>query len=184
MIAVTPAVEAAILDDQPPVLLVEIEFSSVTQYLTNAGRDIDWSGIEWLANGFLVADPENSQQRELRTTSDSIKLTGVDQTVTAILLTESQINRPVTIREAFINKSNGQVIPDPYIRDLYFISQVSMVQGESDAQVTLTLAGEFADFEYRAGIRTTDASLQRIHPGDRLFKYSTAISKEQRWEGR
>lgn len=184
MIPVTAAVEAATLDNQPPVLLVEIEFTSVTLYLTNAGRDIEWSGISWLANGFITADPENSQERELRTTSDSIGLTGVDQTVTAILLTESQVNRPVTIREAFIDKSTGQIIPDPYIRDVYFISQVSMTQDLDTAEVELTLAGEFADFEFRAGIRTTDASLQRIYPGDRLFRYATAVSKEQQWEGR
>jgi hypothetical protein len=182
MKTVTAAVEQRIENNEKPILLVKIEFTSVTVYLTTAGHDISWDSNTWLANGFIVEEPENSQHREMRTTSDDITLTGVDQSIVAIILTESQTNRVVTVYEAFVDDDGG-VVPDPYIRDVYFIDQTSTKQGIREATVGLTLAGEFADFDYRAGIRTTMASHQRIHPNDQFFRYSTDVKRQQLWGG-
>lgn len=185
MLQVTPQVEAAIMAGQQPINLVRFDFAGVAPiFLTTAGYDIDWDGETWLANGLLLDVDGYNRVNELRTKQGDIGLTGVDLSIAAILLSESQVNRKVTVYDAFLNTVSGAVIPDPYIRDIYFIDGDQIDQGLEDATVVLDLSGEWADFQVKKGIRTTDTSLRDIHEGDRLFQYSKDVKKEIRWGGK
>lgn len=185
MITVTPAVQAAIEAGNVPQYLVKIDFDGITLLLTDAAHDVVWGGETWISGGLLVDGGRADMVNEVRALSDSIVLTGVDQAVKALILGDParQSMREVTVYEAILD-SQGQVIPSPYIRDMYFIDSVQLVGGIDSDTVALQLAGEFADFEYRAGVRTTNASLQRVYPGDKLMEFSKAAGKPIKWGGK
>lgn len=183
MITVTPQVQAANDSGQPPIELARFDFAGVPPiFLTTAGMDIDWDGETWLANGFMLESDLLDRVGDLRTSNSKIGLTGVDLSIAAILLNNSQVGRKVTIYEAFLAPSGG-VLPDPYVREILFIDDGVIEQGTEDATIVLTLSGEWADFEFTTGIRTTDASLKRFHPDDNLFKYSKDIKPAVKWGG-
>lgn len=184
MINVTTAVRNAIISGELPIKLIDIELSAGTMFLTTAGFDLVWSGNAYLANGFIIDEPKNDLVRELRSSKDQLRVTGVDPTILSQLLTTNQQGRTIIVRDAFL--SGGSIIEDPYIVDQYIINGFSGSFSDSEGTITLSLAGEFADFNFKNGIRTTDDSLQRYHPGDRLFKYATDVTKEldKRWGGK
>lgn len=183
MIEVTSHVQTLIDQGKPPVDLVRFDFAGTPPvFLTTAGCNVPWDGHIWRSNGFLLETDGYQRVDELRAKDADIGLTGVDQSIAAILLTTPQVNRQVTIYSAWLNPSGG-VVPDPFIRDIYFIDDMTIEQGTKDAVVMLGLSGEWADFEIKKGIRTTDASLRELHSGDRLFQYSTDVKKEKRWGG-
>lgn len=184
MITVTPSVQSAIEAGRPPIELVKFEFNGTAPiYLTTAKQNISWDGQTWLSNGFLLDSSLRDDVSELRSEKGKIGLTGVDLSIAAILLNNNQVGMPVTQYTAFLNPSGG-VVPGPYIREQYIINEWAIEQGAKTANVILTLAGEWADFEYKTGIKTTAASLQRYYPGDELFKFSKDVKKELRWGGK
>jgi hypothetical protein len=184
MITVTPQVLARIEAGDPPIELVRFDFAGTPPiFLTTSGYDVSWGGHTWLSNGFMLDTDGYSRASELRAKDGNIGLTGVDLSIAAILLAQSQVNRLVTIYNAWLNPSGG-VTPDPYIRDKYFIDDITIEQGLSSANIVLGLSGEWADFEIKKGFRTTDTSLQRVHPGDEFFRYSKDIKKDLRWGGK
>ena len=185
MINVTQAVEDAILDGQDPHHLVEINFEGITLFLTDAATDLQFNGEAWISGGLLLDPSSLDLVNEVRTVTDSIVITGVDQAVKSLILNDPsrQAMREVVIYECFLN-TQGQIIPDPYIRDIYFIDSVQMIGGVQADTISLQLAGEFADFDYKAGIRTTNASMQRVHSGDRFMQFSKAAGKPVKWGGK
>lgn len=184
MITPTPGVMAQIEAGNPPVLLLRIDFAGVAPVLlTDAAFDIEWGGEDWLSTELMLSNPATERVSEIRTRSGDIVFTAVDLTIPAIPLNNNQVGRKVTLYEAWVD-GNGDVVPDPYVRDIYYVNDMSIEQGTSTATVGITLSGEWADFEIVKGIRTTDASLQRITPGDRLFQYSKDVNKSIPWGGK
>lgn len=183
MIEVTPQVQERIDAGDPPIELVRVDFAGTPPiFVTTAGHDIPWDGETWLANGFLLDLQGYDRVNELRTKESAIGFTGVDLSIAAILLNQSQVGRQVVIYNAWLNASGG-VIPDPAVRDELFIDDYEIKQGTTSADVILTLSDEWADFKVKKGIRTTDASLQRFREGDRLFRYSKDVKSETKWGG-
>ena len=183
MITVTPQVLTEIEDGKPPISLVKFSFSGVAPiYLTTAGFDIEWDGVTWLANGFLLDTELQERISEIRTSSGAVGLTGVDLSIAAILLNNNQVGRRVDVYSAWLDVDGG-VIPDPYLRDSYYIDDWTIEQGTSTATVVLNLSGEWADFEVKKGIKTTDANIKRHYPSDDIFKYSKDIKQDLRWGG-
>lgn len=185
MIDVTPAVEAAILDGQAPHHLVEICFEGITLYLTDAAFNLPFGGETWLSGGLLLDPSRLDLVNEVRTVTDTIAITGVDQAIKSLILNDPsrQAMREVIVRECYLD-DNGDIIPDPYVRDIYFIDSVQMSGGVQSDTIAIQLAGEFADFEYKNGIRTTAASIQRYHPDDGFFDFSKSAGKPIKWGGR
>lgn len=185
MIEATEAVKALIEQGKLPVNLVEIDFAGLQEKrrYTTAPWDVSHGGHQWLSNGFLIDVDGYERVDELRAKDSAIGLSGVDLDTAAALLLQPQVNREVIIYDAWLNPSGG-VVPDPIVRDIYFIDSASIEQGEETASVLITISGEFADFKIKRGIRTTDRSLRRYFPDDRLYQYSTDVKKELRWGGK
>jgi hypothetical protein len=183
MITVTAAVQAANDSGQPAIELVKAEFAGIPAiYLTTAAFDIDWDGQTWLSTGLLLDTDLLDRVDELRTRTSALGFSGVDLSLVPILLNTNQVGRKVTVYEGFLSFSGG-VIADPYIREILFIDDWAITQGTTSATIVTSLSGEWADFEFVAGIKTTDASLQRYSPGDELFKFSKDIKKNIKWGG-
>ncbi len=184
MITVTTEVMDEIENGKPPEQLIEFNFNGVpTIRLTTAAFDISWSGESWTAGGLLLSSDNQQRESEIRTSNGAVGLTGVDLSIASILLNNNQVGRSVKIYNCWLD-TDGSVIPDPYLRDSYFVDDWAIDQGTDTATVVLNLSGEWADFEIKKGIKTTDASIKRYFPSDTLFEYSKDIKGDLRWGGK
>lgn len=185
MIDVTQAYIDADVNGQKPERLVFIDFAGLPVYLTTASVHVPWNDELWLSGGLLLESGALDLVDEVRTLSESIVITGVDQNIKATILNHPsrQKMREVQIYEAYLD-NNGQVLPTPVLADTLFIDSVSMVAGTVTDTVAIQLAGEFADFDFKNGIRTTQGSIQRYHQDDKIFEFSKAAGKPVKWGGR
>lgn len=180
----TQAVFDRFVANEEPFHFVRLELNGGTVRLTDFDYELSWGGHTWLAD-YLLDPSKLDRQSQLRTSSDAIVLSGVEQTLKAQFLNDParQANTRVTIYQFFVD-DDGEIVPDPIVRDIYRIDSISPEVGLDVDAIAVRLAGEFADFDYKAGIRTTKNSLQRFHPDDGLFNYSKSIKKDIKWGGK
>ena len=182
MIQVSVAVANALASDHAFAHLLKIDFTSGPIYFTDAGYDIAYGGVTYQANGLLLGMDSPKFTTELRVGEISVSFGAADQSVLALLLNNSQINRYVTVYRAIID-SSMQVIPDPILLHSWLITNVAVTSDRGDAEVSVSMASEWADFEAPRGRRSTDASQRRFYPNDRGFEFSTQVKKEIKWGG-
>ncbi len=181
MISVTPAVASALAGDHLFANLLKFEFSTGPICFTDAGYDITWNGDNYLANGLLLGMDAPKFTSELRVGETSVAFSAADQSVLAMILNENQINRYVHVYRAFLDQ-NMQVIPDPIFMHSWLITDASTT-ADKEAEIQISMASEWADFEAPRGRRTTDASQRRFYPNDRGLEFATQVRKEIKWGG-
>lgn len=182
MIPITPEVANALAGDHGFAHLLKIDFTSGPVCFTDAGYDITFGGNTYLANGLLLGMDSPKFTSELRIGEISVSFGAADQSVLALLLNTSQINRYVHVHRAILTASM-QVIPDPILLHSWLITDVSISSDRGTAEVSVSMASEWADFEAPRGRRTTDASQRRFFPSDRGFEFSGQVKKEIKWGG-
>lgn len=182
MIQVSTAVANALFGDHGFAHLLKIEFTIGPVCFTDAGYDITYGGVTYQANGLLLGMDPPKFTSELRVGEVSISFGAADQSVLSLLLNTSQINRYVHVYRVILDASL-QVIPEPILLHSWLITDVSVSSDRNEAEVSISMASEWADFEAPRGRRTTDASQRRFYPNDRGFEYSGQVKKEIKWGG-
>lgn len=182
MISVTPAVASALAGDHVFAHLLKFEFSSGAVCFTDAGYDISWNGDTYLANGLLLGMDAPKFTSELRVGETSVAFSAADQSIMAMILNESQINRYVHVYRAFLDQ-NMQVIPNPIFLHSWLITDASTSTERKEAEIEVSMASEWADFEAARGRRTTDSSQRRFYPTDRGLEFATQVKKDIKWGG-
>ena len=183
MLQLTTQVAAAIAGDHDYCHLIRLELANNTIIrLTDAGFDINWNGETFDANGLLLGMDAPKFTIDIRVGEISLAFTAADQSMVALLLGSNQINRYVYVYRAYLN-SQGQVIPDPILLHTWLITSFDVSDSKGSAQITVSMASEWADFEKPAGRRSTDASQQRIYPGDKGMEYAGQVKKDLKWGG-
>lgn len=134
-----------------PFHLYQFHFDSATLYFTDAGYDIPWDANTYISAKALAIDAiEESVNFEV---SDiTITLSGVDQAILAVFLTEPFLNRAVIVYKAFM-ASTGTIVSDPF---LYFEGRMDGPSYTEDtesgtATITVPASDEFIDFESTNG---------------------------------
>lgn len=181
MISVKPAVASALAGEHLFAHLLKFEFSAGLICFTDAGYDITWNGDIYLANGLLLGMDAPKFTSELRVGETSVAFSAADQSVLAMILNENQINRYVHVYRALLDQ-NMQVIPDPIFMHSWLITDASTT-ADKEAEIQISMASEWADFEAPRGRRTTDASQRRFYPNDRGLEFATQVRKEIKWGG-
>lgn len=182
MIPVSAEVASALSGDHSYAHLLKFEFSSGPVYLTDAGYDISWAGNTFLANGLLLGMDSPKFTSELRVGEISLTFSAADQSLLALVLNVSQINRYVHVYKALLDQSL-QVIPSPILLHSWLITDTSVSADRDSAEITISMASEWADFEAPRGRRTTDASQRRFYPNDKGLEFATQVKKEIKWGG-
>ncbi len=182
MISVTPAVASALAGDHLFAHLLKFEFTSGAVCFTDAGYDITWNGDTYLANGMLLDLEAPKFTTELRVGEISVTFSAADQSVLAMVLGESQVNRYVHVYKALLDTSM-QLIPNPFLLHSWLITGCSVEADRKSAEITVSMASEWADFEAPRGRRTTDASQRRFYSADRGFEFAAQVSKSLKWGG-
>jgi hypothetical protein len=97
------------------VHLLEFQFASGTVRLTTGAQDLSWGGFQWEAVGGLLEMGGVEETSDSRAQGVDVKLSGVDQTVLAVLLTSQYRGRTVTIWRAHLDDTTGQFVGDPLL---------------------------------------------------------------------
>lgn len=173
---VTSAFAAALAAPHVTVFpLVEIGWTSGTQYLAGTDFPVTWSGNTYTpALGLIDIEPV----RETGSSYEGMRITlgGVSGASLAVALSEPMQGRPITLRLAALDGSTLVVDPNcwsglldvPTVRD-----------GGDEAVVQLQAEHRMATWDRPRTKRYTDAQLQRDYPGDLGLQYVAAMETAQ-----
>lgn len=151
-----------------PFPMIELGFSSGTQYLCGLDFAVTWSGNTYLpALGLLNIEP-------VQETGDSfqglrIEISGVQSSQLASALSEPMQGRPVTLRLGAVDATNTLQVDSNVWSGLLDAPEIE--DGPTAAKITLIAEHRMATWDRPRVRRYTDAQLQASFPGDLGLQY-------------
>ncbi len=173
-----------IKDANAPAHLIELRLDAAdggTIWVTDSYRSIIWGGNTYTALGHMLGFSGLAESAELRVADISVTLSGVDQTMIAIVLDAEYIDRRFLIYQFFLNTSDA-VIADPVlIHDGRIAEAAVQEDGEGGASsVTLKSRDSFADFERLNGRHTNALEQRYLFPNDASFDTLSQLAGQNR----
>tara|TARA_B100000780_G_scaffold209336_1_gene149407 strand:- start:1822 stop:2376 length:555 start_codon:yes stop_codon:yes gene_type:complete len=159
--------------------LVKIDFSTAI-YLTENSYAITLGGNTYAPSSSLKGISNINESSEVNIASVSITLSGVSQDYISILLSESYIDRKVTIHRALLNATGG-IIGNPILVYDGRMQSFSISDSTSTSQIVLTASSHWSDFEKKSGRRTNHNSQQIFFAGDKGFEFAPNTVKDLKW---
>lgn len=153
------------------VQLAELFFSSGTTRLTTAAQSILWNGFTWEAVGGLF-DPDGFREvANGNAPGCRVRLSGVDRSITALVLSDRARGRKASVYEAALNPTTGQIIGTPrrvfdgYMNEGFDIVEEPGDFGGGTVTIETRFADKISDLSQRRGVRMNVHSHQREIPG-------------------
>ncbi|WPJ68574.1 hypothetical protein OMDBNIEC_00088 [Salmonella phage STP-SP5] len=163
--------------EQPNVRLVlaaEIDFpSGITRVHTGTGVVII-NGQTFLGVGTLGDVGSVTEENNTSSSTMSMVLSGLDVSMISETLNEECVGRDVTCYLACMNDQG--VITGANVLFQGFITDTSMQAGTENA-LSYIIANVFERWSFGLPDRYTDESQQRLHPGDRFFRYVAQMAE-------
>jgi hypothetical protein len=166
-----------------PVHLFELYLDGAPTYATDSYRTLSWNGNTYLANGQYLSFDQVEETADMKVSTTTVVLSGVDQSVIAEVLLHSYIDRRLVIRKAFLSLADDSVLVDP----------VPILDGRCDAPVinedpdsgtctvSISVGSNWIDFERKPGRHTNHQEQQIWFPGDLGFEYVSQLNKSIKW---
>lgn len=161
-----------------PVYLVELaldEAEGGAQRFTDGFQNVVWNGNTFYATGYMLSFDGISESGQLSVSQIGGRLSAVDQTQIAAVLSKHYVDRRLSIWKGFWDASSpAQVVIDPIP---IFNGRMDSPEIQDDpstgkSEVMITASNQWVDFERRPGRHTSDAEQQLVAPGDRFFQYA------------
>lgn len=156
--------------------LLELGWSSGTQYLCGLDHDVPWSGNTYAAAlGMLNIEAV----RETGSSYEGLRITlaGITSTSLALGLAEPMQGRPVTLRMAALDAGGALVVDANCWSGLLDVPLIS--DGRDGATVTLQAEHRMATWDRPRTRRYTDAQLQQDYPGDLGLQYVAEMENKR-----
>jgi len=163
-----------------PIHLVQIQFDSGTDYITEAHKDIVYDSNTYQATGNLLSISTIDEDLAHRVTRLQISLSGVNQANISAALTEDFINRDVVIYRGLLD-SNDRLIVDPFNAFRGQLDDFSISENERASTLIWTVTSELADFERVGGRRANHQEQQVFFSGDMGFEFVDQIVRDIKW---
>jgi hypothetical protein len=155
-------------------------------YMTNAYRDLSYSGNAYLRLGHLLSIGKITEDANMTASTVSINLSGVDQSFISAFLSNPIANKIVNIYFAYLNNdgtfynnspnSNPVKLYSGYI-DTFSISETP----DTKSTITLKTANHWSAFTRKSGRRINDDDQQHFFPGDRGFQFAAETIDNLQW---
>ena len=94
-------------------------------------RNIVVGSDTYTASGELLGFSNISDDLDVKNNSLTVSLSGVNSSISSLVLTNNIEGSPVEIRRGYFNKDTGALVDDPYIRWEGFINNFSIVDNHS-----------------------------------------------------
>lgn len=167
-----------------PIHLVEVQLDSETIYMTDAYKNIVYSGNTYLAVGYFLqfTDIEESAGMQVGSITGTLTAADNDKYWLSVFLNNSYIDRDVLIYKGFLD-ANEALVANPV---LIFKGKIDtpIIQENPDdgtASISITATNHFTDFEKRPGRYTNHECQQLFFPGDKGFEFASEIIRELMW---
>ena len=166
-----------------PVLLIYIGFGTPL-YITNCSfpitSSVSGSSQTYTASGHLKAISPVSETNKPTKNSLQISLSGVDQSMISVALSENIINDQVKIWRGFLDDNNA-VIADPFLLFYGTIDEYSISDNTQTANVILNVTSHWGQFTKESGRTTTDNSQQTYFSGDKGMEFAALTVRDLKW---
>ena len=164
-----------------PAHLIELRLDSATVYVTDSYRTIVWDGNTYLALGHMIGFAGLVESAEVRVADVSVQLSGVDQTMVALVLDNDYLDRRLLIYQFFLDTSDAVIASPVLIHDGRIAEAGVSEDGESgNSTVTLKSRDSFADFERMNGRHTNPAEQKYLFPNDASFDLLAQLAGQNR----
>lgn len=157
-------------------LLIDMELTSGTIYLTTAPTDIEYEGQTWIGGRQLSVDQISDQGGELQ--GLRMTLSGVPSEMLALALAEPIQGRPVRARAALMDP---ETLAIGAVLSLWRgqLDQMPVRHGTETSVISVTAEHVGMRFARPKPLRYTDADQRRLYPGDRALEYLVSQSQHQ-----
>ena len=169
--------------------LIEVHFDSAdggTKFLTNGPYPVSLStstssgSQTYQANGEFLSFEMVNETDEARVNEINIILSGVSTTFTNLFLNNDYVERRIVIYRQFLDSANAALSTPVMLFDGE-IKNFAVNDKADTSEVIIKSASVFYNFDDNNGRRTTEASQQRVFPGDRGMQYASTTTKDIRW---
>jgi hypothetical protein len=173
--------------------LVDLVLAQNPLYLCSGGRNIEFSGREYNAQGNFIGFGGLTEDFDVRVGKFTISLSAVgNDYISRFVDTQDNQNtktdyegRRVIVRKAFLNYNTGAIIHTPLIIFDGIIFNVSVTETATSCAIAVECASLFSDFERLSGRRTNNQSnwlFQNGYTDDLSFEQSGIVqSSEYKW---
>lgn len=164
------------------VHLLELAFSGGYQRLSTGSANLLWRGLTWTGVGGFLGFSSVQESSDVSAGTTELTLSGVDQSVLAVLLSQFYVGRSAKIWRAHLNSSTGAIIADPvllfsgYMNGGYTVRDVRAVEGHGICTIAFRCTDQLARLEERRGFQTNETSHQAVFPGDRFFQHVNVLA--------
>ncbi|WVH02311.1 hypothetical protein [Escherichia phage ECP2304] len=156
------------------VLAAEIDFpSGITRVHTGTGTVII-NGQTFLGVGTLGDVGSVTEENSTSSSTMSMALSGLDMSLVGETLNEEVIGRNVICYLAVMNDQG--VVTGANVLFEGFITDTALQAGQQNA-LSYVIANVFERWSQGLPDRYTDESQQRLHPGDRFFRYVAQMAE-------
>ncbi len=168
------------------VHFVELAFSGGTQRLSTGDTSMPWNGQTWTAIGGALAINTVTETADLAGEGLELTLSGVDQSILAVLLSQLYIGRAAKVWLVHLNPTAGTIIADPLEIFRGFMNggwTVRENRDESGSLGTVTVSGRcvsrLAALNATRGMQSNLTSHQSLYGVDRFFEHVPSLATKR-----
>jgi len=168
--------------------LIEMHFSTPL-YFTTTNINLQYDSPTapdagtntYLAQGLFLNYGDIIENSDLRVGTLELNFTAVDPTMVAVLINNDFIDKRVVLYRTVLGSDYSFTDDDVFTIFDGRISGWAISEEQNTANVSLSVASFFADFNRTNGRRTNPASQNLYFPNDRGMDFSPQIVKDIRW---
>lgn len=174
-------------DKAEMVHLLQFEFDTGIVSLSTGAQDLSWNSTTWEAVGGLLEFGGVQETSDGKGQGVDVKLSGVDQSLLAILLGAKYRGRYAMIWRAYLDQTTGQFVGDPVkiFQGLQLNPYTVEEQRErhsGNVTISTRLTG-YLGVERVRGIQSNLISHQHEFAGDTFFKNAAALANSKVYWG-
>lgn len=168
---------------------IEFQFSGATRRYTTAPHDVSWNSLMWTGIGGALRFELVQESTDLSGQGVDVVVSGVDQTILNVLLTEKYIGRVCKVWMAHLY-NNGTVVNDPLL--IFFgrmnggmtIDEKREEGRPGTVEIKARMMDRMGDMSQVRGMMTNVESHKKYFPNDEFFSYMTSLmGKKIKWAG-
>jgi hypothetical protein len=165
------------------VLLLQMEFSGGTVFLSSASQPIEYNGNAYLGIGGAFTFSNLTESADLSGNGLEVKVSGVNQGVMALILEQHYIGYPVSLSVAAFD-DDGTIIGDAlalfqgYMNGGWTIEEERPEQGGGAVTITGRFTDRLSMLNERRGIQANTGSHGIWSPGDIFFSLTGQLQTQ------
>lgn len=165
------------------ILMVDITFSSGTQYVWSGVGDLTYNGNTYVGVGDFGGIGDIQESTKVLALGTTLTLSGIDTALLNDCLSDIQIGAPVNIYLGALDDT-GAIVGTPYIIFGGTVDKPSIQTGPKTVAISLGAENKLYNQSRATCRRYTSADQRRYYPTDIAFQWVPSLNNRAlRWGG-